>query len=84
MRWLDGIERAIKSLETFPTRCGLAPESEQTAVEVRQQFYGRRANKYRILFVVRGDVVYVIEVRHGARRRLGPRELELPPERPEG
>lgn len=78
-RWLEGLERTIRSLDTFPNRCAKAPESEVVGFEVRQQLYGRRGGKYRILFVVRGDTVHVIEVRHGARRVLGPRELQLPP-----
>ena len=78
-RWLDGVERAIRSLDQFPRRCGLAPEDGLAGLEVRQQIYGRRGGKYRILFVVRNDVVHVIHVRHGARQPLQLRDLEPPP-----
>jgi plasmid stabilization system protein ParE len=36
-------------------------------VIVRQLFYGRRRNRYRILFTVKEDTVQVLRVRHGAR-----------------
>ncbi|HEV2296691.1 MAG TPA: hypothetical protein VGR35_22810 [Tepidisphaeraceae bacterium] len=57
MRWLDGIEQAIAGLNEFPNRCAIAPETDTIGIEIRQQLYGRRAGGYRILFVVRGDVV---------------------------
>jgi plasmid stabilization system protein ParE len=67
-RWLAGLERSLRSLETMPRRCGLAPESEELEQELRQLIYGRRRNAYRIIFrVVEPDMVEVISVRHGAR-----------------
>ena len=74
-RWLNGLEEAILSLQDFPTRCGLAPESKRLKFELRQFIYGKRSGRYRVLFVVRGNAVHVLEVRHGARRPLDPGEL---------
>jgi plasmid stabilization system protein ParE len=73
-RWQAGLEASVNSLAEFPTRCPLAPESDQFDVEVRQQLYGR----YRILFTLvdadgdgAEDTVRILHVRHGARRFLG-------------
>jgi len=62
---------AILSLENFPNRCPLAPESEDIGREIRQFLYKR----HRILFGVTGDVVQVFRIRHTARNKLSPDEL---------
>ena len=41
-------------------------------------FYGKRRNTYRILFEVRGNVVYILRVRHGRQDFLTPEELRPP------
>ena len=70
-RWFDTIYETIGSLEIFPERAPLAPESEFLNVEIREIFHGRRQHKYRILFTVRENEVHVLHVRHGARPTLG-------------
>jgi plasmid stabilization system protein ParE len=70
-RWFDGIYDTIGSLEFFPERCPLAPESEFFNQEIREIFHGRRQYKYRILFTVAENRVHVLHVRHGARLALG-------------
>src|SRR4051794_13397338 len=71
-RWLDGLEAAIAKLETFPRRCGPARESAEFEEEIRQLLYGKRRGTYRVLFVVRGDEVRILHVRHSARSALPP------------
>ena len=68
IRWYRGLREAIESLSTEPLRRGLAPENDLFAPEIRQLLYGRRSGIYRILFTVRGDVVSVLSVHHGARQ----------------
>ena len=75
-RWFNSIYDTIASLEVFPERCPLAPESKTLNAEIREIFHGRRQHKYRILFTVSGNEVHVLHVRHGARLALG----ETPPE----
>jgi plasmid stabilization system protein ParE len=70
-RWFDTIYETIGSLEIFPERAPLAPESEFLNVEIREIFHGRRRHKYRILFTVSENEVHVLHVRHGARLALG-------------
>ncbi len=69
--WYNGLVDAILSIENFPNRCPLAPESEDIGREIRQLLYRR----HRILFSVTGDVVQVFRIRHTARDRLSPDEL---------
>ena len=76
-RWFNRLMEAAASLEAHPERCPLAPESEAAGREIRQLLYGKRNSIYRILFEVRGDTVYVLHIRHGARRTLEPHELNL-------
>ena len=75
--WYNRLMEVIFSLESFPGRCPLAPESKILNVEIREIFHGRRQHKYRILFIVTADAVYLLHVRHGARLAIGE---EAPPE----
>jgi plasmid stabilization system protein ParE len=73
-RWFGGLYRTIGSLETFPERAPLAPESKNLKREIREIFHGRRQHKYRILFTISKNEVHVLHVRHGARLVLGEAE----------
>ena len=68
-RWFVELRSAIASLANLPSRCPVAPESHDAPTEVRQLLYGRRPHVYRILFAIDDDVVQVLHVRHGRRRR---------------
>ncbi len=70
-RWFNALYDTIGSLEIFPERCPLAPESKYFNREIRQAFHGRRQHKYRILFTVTGRKVHILHARHGARMALG-------------
>jgi plasmid stabilization system protein ParE len=74
-RWFVNLRSAIESLGNLPSRCPVAPESQDSSVEVRQLLYGRRSHVYRILFAIEGDVVQVLHIRHARRRpvKLQPR-----------
>jgi plasmid stabilization system protein ParE len=72
LRWYEGLLKAFRSLEKNPLRCRLAPESAFFEEEIRQLVYG----KYRILFTVEGETVFVLRVRHGAREYLKPEDDE--------
>ena len=70
-RWFNNIYDTIGSLELFPERCPLAPESRFFDREIREAFHGRRQYKYRILFSVSERAVHILHIRHGARLTLG-------------
>jgi plasmid stabilization system protein ParE len=71
IRWYNRLLEVVFSLDTFPERCPLVPESEFLNSEVREIFHGRREHKYRIFFTVTENEVHVLHVRHGARLALG-------------
>ena len=61
---------AIASLQEKPRRCSLATENEVFSEEVGQLLYGKLRNRYRILFTIRADIVYVLFVRHTSQALL--------------
>lgn len=73
-RWYNKLVELILSLDTFPERAPLAPESKLLHREIREIFHGRRHYKYRILFTVTENRVHILHVRHGARLALGEAE----------
>ncbi len=46
-RWFNGLEQAVLSLDSHPTRCPIAPESFDPEVSVRVLHYGRKPHVYR-------------------------------------
>ncbi|MEL6438416.1 MAG: type II toxin-antitoxin system RelE/ParE family toxin [Cyanobacteria bacterium J06621_8] len=74
--WLEGLQRAILSLEQMPFRCSLAFENNFFESEVRQLIYGKGKSAYRILFTVNKKTVQILFVRHSAQRPLFPEDDE--------
>jgi plasmid stabilization system protein ParE len=68
LRWFEGLEKAIASLEALPLRCPLAPENEAFPFEVRHLLYGRRPHIYRVVFNVESETVYILHIWHGRRK----------------
>jgi plasmid stabilization system protein ParE len=66
--WFRGLESAIFSLETEPSRGPVAPERKH----LRYLLYGNKPHIYRILYAIdeRAKIVSVAQIRHGARRPL--------------
>ena len=71
VRWCAGLLDAADTLETFPERCAVAPESEILGRDIRQLIHGKRRRAYRILFEVQGRTVYILHIRHAARQTAG-------------
>jgi|CXWL01.1.fsa_nt_gi plasmid stabilization system protein ParE len=59
--WIRAAKKAAYSLVQFPERHSLVPQQEQTELghDVRQMVFQR----YRILFTIKDDMVYVLHVR---------------------
>lgn len=74
-KWIRGLYHEIDSLELFPHRCGIAPDSRFVGEELRHLIY----KSHRVIFRIeeRHRIVRVLHVRHAARRAWGeatPRE----------
>ncbi|MCL2659536.1 MAG: type II toxin-antitoxin system RelE/ParE family toxin [Acidobacteriaceae bacterium] len=76
-RWFNGLEQAILALEKYPYRCPVAMESSRIKRELRHLLYGRKPHVYRVLYEVDEGrkIVWVLTVRHGARKRLRASDL---------
>lgn len=73
-QWLQRFYELSASLCRHPERCGLAPESSYVDFSVRQLRHGN----YRILFTIQETTVYVLHVRHAARRFMKAADLSQP------
>ncbi len=62
-KFLTGLRGKIKTLASMPNRCPLAPEDGLAGMEIRNLLYG----EYRILYLMGGERVVILQVRHGAR-----------------
>jgi len=78
LRWLDAFEQAVDSLRQNPN-CGLAPESQDHDDEIRQRLFKTpHGLQYRLLFVIRGDTIYILHVRGPGQNLLPTDSLRLP------
>lgn len=68
--WYYELQDAIASLQQFPFRCSVAPEAAIIDRNIRQLWVGKKRT-YRILFVVEGDTVAILHVRHRRQAPLG-------------
>lgn len=74
-QWYSGLLEAIESLSQMPNRCSLARENKYFSQEIRQLFYGRGRNSYRVLFVIVNgqdvSAVRVLHIRHASQQTVG-------------
>lgn len=68
--WYYELQGAIASLQEFPNRCSIAPESSVIGRKIRQLWVGKR-RKYRVLFLVEENVVAILHVRNSRQSDLG-------------
>jgi toxin ParE1/3/4 len=71
-RWRRRFHEKLRSLSAMPMACGLAPEDSVSGREIRQLLFGN----YRVLFTIYQTKVFVLTVRHAARRLLTADELD--------
>jgi plasmid stabilization system protein ParE len=74
LRWFEGLEKAINSLERFPRRCRRAAEGRALHRMTRQILYGRSPHAYRVLFEIEEatHTVVMVAIGHGARDEWDP------------
>ena len=56
----------------MPEACGFAPENDYASCEVRQMLFGQ----YRVLFTIREQIVFLLTIRHGARKLIAGDEID--------
>jgi plasmid stabilization system protein ParE len=78
--WFLQLMECLHSLDHLPDRCPRAREAEQAKREIRCLLFGRRRNKYRILYEVdeRRKTVWILHIRHGSRQDLAPEDFGDP------
>ncbi|MBH8571619.1 type II toxin-antitoxin system RelE/ParE family toxin [Nostocaceae cyanobacterium CENA369] len=75
-KWFRELMDTIATLQKNPRRCALAPENDSFTEEIRQLIYGKSRSKYRILFAIREDTVFVLHVRHSSQASLTIEEVD--------
>jgi plasmid stabilization system protein ParE len=70
LRWARSIRAKIDTLKSSPLRCPIDPDSDAYGVDVRVLLFGKRKNKYRILFHVDEGTVHVLTIRHSAQQSI--------------
>ncbi len=79
--WHDACMQAVDALEQSPEVFGRAPEGRDREESIRQKFFRtRRGRLYRMIYVVREYVVYVLRVRGPGQALMNDPDLQLPPE----
>ncbi len=68
--WYFDFLEAADSLQEFPARCPLAPESAETR-ELRHLLFG----KYRMIFLIDDESVFILHVRHQRQKPLSPDQV---------
>ncbi|HXH66103.1 MAG TPA: type II toxin-antitoxin system RelE/ParE family toxin [Candidatus Limnocylindrales bacterium] len=70
--WYNGLEQAVNALALFPNRFPLAREARKAKRKLRHLLYGKKSHVYRVIYEVeeRRKTVWVLTIRHGARRKL--------------
>jgi plasmid stabilization system protein ParE len=76
-RWYNGLEEAVYALAKYPLRCPVAPEARRARRKLRHLLYGEKSHVYRVIYNVdeRRQVVWVLHIRHGARRKIKSSDL---------
>ena len=66
--WFNELAAALLSLGEHPERSPATPENPA----LRNLLFGKKPNAYRVIFSIdaRARVVWVLHIRHGARRPL--------------
>jgi plasmid stabilization system protein ParE len=76
-RWVQAFDRAIDQLERDPFLSPLAPETGSANRELRNIFFQtRRGRRYRAVYYVDGDTVYITHIRGSGQQLIPPDDFE--------
>jgi hypothetical protein len=53
----------LQSLDRFPERCGIAAESDELGLQIRELHFGSYPFVWRALFILADDEVHVLHIR---------------------
>ena len=73
--WFARLEGHILALAETGPACLRAAESRRTSLDLRESYFGKRPNVFRILIYLEGQTVHVIRVRRAQRRLLTGKEI---------
>ena len=65
LNWYLQTIEAIEKLDILAERCPIAPEDLDIQMGIRHLIIGN----YRVLYLINGNLVEVLHVRHGSKRR---------------
>ena len=79
-QWFDELMECLHTLDHLPMRCSLAREAGIAGRPIRCLLLGKRRNVYRVLYEVdeKRKTVWVLHIRHGARKDLEMDEIHPP------
>ena len=64
LSWLAALEKALGQLKKTAASSGPAPEADDFELDLRQcLFKTRRGNTYRLVFILRDNLVHILAVR---------------------
>jgi mRNA-degrading endonuclease RelE of RelBE toxin-antitoxin system len=77
-RWYNGLEQAVYALASYPHRCPVAPEARKAKRKLRNLLYGKKPHVYRVIYEIEEarQTVWVLHIRHSARRKIKSSHLE--------
>jgi plasmid stabilization system protein ParE len=77
--WFKCWTKVLSGIEDHPNLALLAPEDEHHDEDIHNRtFKTRSGRKYRVIFVIRDDVVFVTHVRGAGQGMIPPEELNPP------
>lgn len=74
-RWYNRLIESLHSLAELPERCEVVERLTTTNRTVRKLLFGRKPHTYRIYFDIVENTVWILHIRHGARREAREKEL---------
>lgn len=78
LAWLSAFESAVEALLIQP-RYGEAPESRGHDETIRQKIFKTKYGlPYRLLYIIRGETIYIIHVRGPGQDLMNPDDVEVP------
>jgi plasmid stabilization system protein ParE len=78
LTWADAVYDQLESLRDFPESHSLSLENEEFPYEIRDKLVGLGSRpRYRAVFTIKSDEVFVLTVRAGEEDRLTPDDVDF-------